>query len=38
MKASTQAILDKFARTSEEVYALDELRERLDSGRLLKAK
>ena len=38
MKASTQAILDKFARTSEEVYALDELRERLDTGRPLKVK
>ena len=38
MKPTTQAILDSFARTSEEVYALDELRERLDSGRPLKVK
>src|SRR5712692_1064960 len=38
MKASTQAILDHFARTTEEVYALEELRERLEGSRPLRIK
>jgi tyrosyl-tRNA synthetase len=31
-------LLDSFARTTEEIFSLDELRERLDSGRQLKIK
>ena len=38
MKASTQQILDRFARTSEEVYNLEELKERLEGSRPLKIK
>lgn len=38
MKPSTQAILDSFARTTEEVYALEELRERLEGSRPLRIK
>src|SRR5437762_1558767 len=38
MNATTTNILNRFARTSEEVYNLDELRDRLDSGRPLKIK
>ncbi len=38
MKASTQAILNRFARTTDEVYTLDELKERLEGGRPLRIK
>jgi tyrosyl-tRNA synthetase len=38
MKAATQQILNRFARTTEEVYNLDEFRDRLESGRSLKIK
>src|SRR5258708_16788797 len=38
MNATTTHILNRFAPTSEEVYNLDELRDRLDSGRPLKIK
>jgi tyrosyl-tRNA synthetase len=38
MKDSTKQILDHFARTTEEIYNLEELRERLESGRPLKIK
>jgi tyrosyl-tRNA synthetase len=38
MKASAQIILDRFARTTEEVYNLDELRERLNGPRPLRIK
>jgi len=38
MKASTQQILDRFARTTEEVYNLDEFKERLEGSRPLKIK
>jgi tyrosyl-tRNA synthetase len=38
MKPATQAILDHFARTTEEIYNLDELRDRLDAGRPLRIK
>ncbi len=38
MKPSTKLILDRFARTTEEVYALEELKERLESGRPLRIK
>lgn len=38
MKASTQQILDHFARTTEEVYNLEELRERLEGSRPIKIK
>ena len=38
MKAATQQILNRFARTTEEVYNLDEFRDRLESGRPLKIK
>src|SRR5579871_50972 len=38
MKAATQQILNRFARTTEEVYNLDEFRDRLETGRPLKVK
>ncbi len=38
MKESTRSILDRFARTTEEIYSLEELRERLDGGKPLKIK
>src|SRR5438552_1453908 len=38
MKTSTEQILKSFARTTEEIYSLSELRERLDGDRPLKIK
>ncbi len=38
MKSSTQFILDRFARTTEEVYNLGELRDRLEGSRPMKIK